>query len=500
MKFQGFVGPSYPLKSVNVDCQRCVNLYPEKVESGSGKEGEQYYLKSTPGLELLLTVGLGPIRCIHEDPVGLILIVSGDELYSIEKNLITGVYSATKIGDLETSTGPFRAKSIRFGALYLSTQTVFVGGGTTYLLYNNRESLPFTQTFGTFASFGYPQVDNASHVELLDGYFIYNKRPTNTFFVSNWNNITVNPLSFASSEGDPGAIQGLIRRGRELRLITERTTEVWQDTGNADFPFERIPGGFFEMGAIAPDSIAKIGDSIFWLGRDEKGQGIVYMASGLQPQKISTFAIEYAISQSSLMRLASAFAYQSGGHSFYVLNLDIGTWVYDLSTGQWHERCYTNSGTLERHRANTHQFCQSTEDHIVGDYSNNKVYRFNDSFYMDDTDFITRMRTFPHISASRKILFYNSLDIDMETGVGLNSGQGSDPQVMLDWSNDGGHTWSSESFASLGKQIGGVGNYKARVRWTRLGQSRDRVFRVKITDPVPVTIMNAELDAVAGAS
>jgi hypothetical protein len=86
----------------------------------------------------------------------------------------------------------------------------------------------------------------------------------------------------------------------------------------------------------------------------------------------------------------------------------------------------------------------------------------------------------------------HSLQLDCESGVGLNVGQGSDPQVMLRWSDDGGHTWSNEHWRSMGK----IGVYQARVIWRRLGMTvklRDRVYEASGTDPVKIAIMGAEL-------
>ena len=69
---------------------------------------------------------------------------------------------------------------------------------------------------------------------------------------------------------------------------------------------------------------------------------------------------------------------------------------------------------------------------------------------------------------------------------------GYDPQVMLRWSDDGGHTWSNEHWNSMGK----IGNYGYRTIWRRLGMTekiRDRVYEVSGTDPVKIAIMGAEL-------
>lgn len=501
MRFQGFVGPSYTLKSVNIDCQRCVNLYPEMNEQGTGKAAEVAWLRSTPGLELLLTVGSGPIRLVHYDqtPVNVlntkkrVFVVSGDTLYKLTES--AGTWTASAFANkFSTSSGPVSAASnnVDLG------QTVFVDGDNSYLFWAF-DSSGYTESFNNFAAYGYGTAPSASQVISLDNYFIYNSDGTNNFWVSNLNDLTIDPLSYAAAEGDPDNVVSIISNQRELWVFNERTTEVYYNSGNADFPFERVSGGFLQNGILAKHSAKKIDNYVFWLGRDENGQGKIFAANGLNPQRISTHAVELAIQGYANPEDAVAFTYQSGGHSFYVLNFAEATWVFDLSTKLWHERAYTNSGSLERHRGQHHAFIPEYGIHMVGDYSNGKIYKFNDDYYTDDTDPITRMRTAPVITSELKRIFYNRFQLDMETGVGLDGGvQGSNPQIMLQFSDDGGHTWSSESWASAEQTAGAIGAYNTRVIWRRLGKSRNRVFRVKVTDPVKVAIAGAELDVVVG--
>jgi len=68
---------------------------------------------------------------------------------------------------------------------------------------------------------------------------------------------------------------------------------------------------------------------------------------------------------------------------------------------------------------------------------------------------------------------------------------GTDPQVRLSYSDDGGHTFSPEQSVSMGK----IGNYMTRCIWRRLGMSRDRVFRLSCSDPVKFNIIGAEIKA-----
>lgn len=516
MKFQGLVGPSYNLPSANVDCQRTVNLYPVLVESGTGKEGQQYYLKSTPGLKKQFTVGTGPIRMIlpdepvnrGEEPSNRIFVVSGNKMYKCTYNSGTDTWTTAIINSFDdptipmsmvTTSGPVRGQIYERNAVgNVIIRGVFVDGTKAYLYYKRHDpGDPVQESF--WIDTGFIAAPNPTNVLQIDSHYVYPEGESNKFWVSEYGTIGVTALDFASAEGDPDKIVAALSKDRELWLFNQKSTEVWNDTGNAAFPFERT--AFIEKGCVAPNSVAKIESIAFWLGRDEFGEGIVYEARGLSPERISTHAVEAAIRGYADMSAATAYTYQEDGHPFYVLNFAEGTWVYDLSTKAWHERAYTNTdGDLERHRADCHAFFPDFSMHLVGDYENGNVYTFEEKVYTDDTAPITRMRITPHVSNSKKSLTCHSLEIDMETGIGLVSGQGADPQVMLSWSDDGGHTFKGETWTSAGGKVGGIGDFKKRVRWRRLGSFIDRVFKIVITDPVPVTIMNAEIEMEAGNS
>lgn len=487
MNFTGFVGPTYNLKSANVDCQRCVNLFPEIIESGSGKEAQVAYLKSTYGFTELFNVGSGPIRLIHEDYSGRIFVVSGNKLYLVTKSGST--WTSTLKLTLSTSTGVVKAASAKNSN---GEYTVIVDGTNCYAhIYYS----VVADYYGDFASFGWPPIPNCKDVIYIDGYFIY-MDSDQYFYVSLLGTFAVTALSFASSEGSPDKIVSIISNNRELIIFNETTTEFFYNSGNADFPFERISGGFIEKGCCATYSVDKIDGYVFWLGQDNSGRGQVYAMAGHSPQRISTHAIEYAISTYTDITTATAYTYQQDGHSFYVLNFAEATWVYDLSTKLWHERAYSNAGVLERHRFDNVCFSTTQKMHLFGDYALNKVYAIDTSSYSDNGNELVRLRRAPHVSSSGDFLTHHSLFVDMQTGVGPDGGL--DPQVIKRHSDDGGHTWSSEALTSAGKSVGGIGEYKKRVVWRRLGTVRDRVYEIKITDPVPVNIIGAQLTVSGG--
>jgi hypothetical protein len=192
---------------------------------------------------------------------------------------------------------------------------------------------------------------------------------------------------------------------------------------------------------------------------------------------------------------ALGYTYQQDGHSFYVLIFPTAntTWVYDVSTGVWHERAGWSAGQFTRHRSN----CQMSYNGeiVVGDYENGNIYAFDLDVYADNgaiQRWLRSWRALPTGQNDLKRTAHHSLQLDCETGKGLILGQGSDPQAMLRWSDDGGHTWSNEHWKSMGK----IGEYGYRTIWRRLGMTlkiRDRVYEVSGTDPIKIAIMGAEL-------
>ena len=246
---------------------------------------------------------------------------------------------------------------------------------------------------------------------------------------------------------------------------------------------------------LARFSIAKLDNSIFWLGADPHGYGIVYRNQGYTGKRVSTHAVEYAIQSYGDITDAEAYTYQEEGHAFYVLNFPTAnaTWVYDVATGAWHERASWNNGSFMRHRGQCQMNFNSQT--IVGDFENGNIYALDLNVYSDNGDIQKWVRSWRPLSPNQnnmKRTAQHTLQLDCQSGIGLNLGQGQDPQVMLRWSDDGGHTWSSEHWISMGK----IGEYGYRAIWRRLGMTtklRDRIYEVSGTDPNKVVIVGAEL-------
>lgn len=478
MRFVGFIGPTYTLSSVNVDCQRCINLYPELNELGTGKDKEIASLIGTPGLNLLGTLGSsGGHRGSWLASNGQLFMVVKDKLYKVASD-----YTSSVIGTLATITGPV---SIADNGL----QLVVVDGPNGYV---------WDFTLLTFAAISDPSFFGADRVLHQDGYFVFNKPNTSQFYLSDLEAVTFtnSPELISPLFPNLGTIVSYGADHRNLWFFGPKTYEVFFNSG-AVFPFEYIQGSCGDVGCAAAFSVASLNGTLLWLGQDARGVGTVYEASGYQPVRISNQAVEEAIQSYSTISDAVAWTYQDGGHNFYVLNFPTAnaTWVFDAQTKLWHERGYFLDGQLVRHRGETHVYAFGK--HIVGDWENGNLYELTRDAYSDNGAAIFRRRRAPHISTDMARQFFSEFQLDIEPGVGIDgTGQGTDPQAILRWSDDGGHRWSNEHWRSFGA----IGRTKKRVAWQRLGQSRSRVFEITVTDPVKVVILGAEVSYGAGAA
>lgn len=386
----------------------------------------------------------------------------------------TGVTSGTIITALGTGTGST--------GTYTVNKSQTVASSTLYAL--NWTVLPSTD--GAF--------EGGTSVDIVDNYFVYNDPDTQQWAASDLLSPITNPLSFASKDGAPDDLVSLIVDHREVYLLGEQSSEVWVDVGSQPFPFQRIPGTSTQHGIVAKNSMARVGNSFAYVSRNIRGQGMIVQMNGYTPVRISTHAVENTL-VNQYIDDAIAWTYQLEGHECYVVTfptLDL-TWVYDVTTNMWHKWLYTNNlNEYERHRGNCCAVFQGKV--LVGDYENGQIYQLDPNNYTDNGQKVRRLRRCPHIVTDLQRQFFDELQIQFQPGVGLQTGQGDNPQAMLRWSSDGGSTWSNEYWVGIGK----VGRYVNRAIWRRLGWSRDRIFEVVVTDPVKAVIVSANLKASAG--
>lgn len=457
MKIQ-FATNSYKHPSLPISAQQCINAYAER-EPKDAKD--EVAVLDHPGLSVFATCGSGPIRGMRVLN-GVLYVVSGTLLYSVS---ITGV--VTVVGGAVSGVGPVSMSDNGQPGM----QLIIVNGSVGYI---------FTLLSG-FQPITDPNFFPANTVTFFDNYFVLDRIGTNQYYLSNLLDGTIyQGTNIASADGQPGNIVSMVNQTNTLFIFGESHMEAWYDAGNASFPFLRYDGATIERGCIGARSVVKEDNCVFFLGNDL----IYYKIDNGKPVRVSTHAIELEWATYPVVSDINAFSYTYGGHKFVVLNFPTvsRTWVFDISTGLWHERVSwdQNNNSLGRWRVGSGIIAYNQQ--LFGDAFNGTIGVLNPNISTEYGNTVPITLVSPPIHSDRVRLFHDSLELDMETGVGTTTGQGQNPMVIMDFSNDSGRTYTS-----LGIQpssMGAIGNYQTRVRWTRLGQSRTRVYRVRMTDPV----------------
>ncbi len=330
----------------------------------------------------------------------------------------------------------------------------------------------------------------------IDGIFVSIDPVTSTLYRSAINDGTVwdpavNGQFQRAANTDPWV--GLFAKPPYIYLLGERTSDIFFNSGASPFPFAPIMGVQLP-GTEAPFSAAWMG-GLIWLAQNEKGSRIVVRANGYGFVKISDLGVDYALSQYDDVSDAVGWTYQEQGQEFYVLKLNKAnaTWAFD-GTG-WHQRGTFNN-TLVDYDAE-HQFCHAYQfgQHLVGDQNSTLLYRQSDSLFFDASGVpLRRERRPPALQIEQQRLVIKSFQLYVEHGVGLATGQGSDPTMILRQSRDAGRTWGNPRPKSIGKQ----GETKKRVIWRRCGWARDWQPALIFSDPVPVRVLGAFLELRGG--
>lgn len=307
----------------------------------------------------------------------------------------------------------------------------------------------------------------------------------------------------------PDNIVSMLVFQRQVWFFSDTQSVVYYDSGNL-FPFDVNPNAFIEAGSAAENSPAIFNNSIAWLGADARGNGKVWLASGYTPTRISNHAIEFAIQSYSRIDDAVGLSYQDQGHEFYCLYFPTPSvmWLYDAMTGMWHQRGFwvESIGQFRAAHYQNHMFAFGK--HLVGDWQSGNVYQMSIpvsvgtgwDFVTDAGNPIRRVRRAPHVSKEQKKQFHIELQIYVETGLGPipplldGAGKARDPQLMLSWSDDGGHTFGNEFILNCGQ----AGQFKSRARKLQLGSSRDRVYQIAMSDPIPWRVVDGYLQVVQG--
>lgn len=486
-----FIGSAYvEARGTNFADAQMINLYPEFAEGPGAKD--QGVLYQTPGLILDSPVGNGPIRGTGVLQ-GVMYVLSGATIYPVIQSTTSNATTiGAPIGNIGTGAG-------RVSFVTGLNQMALFDGTAGYLI-----SASASGQIGTLSTIALP-FQNPVMGTYQDGFGLAFPANSNQIWQSNGLDLsTWQGLAFSTADANAENIVAIANIHREVWVFKSTTTEVWDDVGTNNFAFQRNSGVYVEVGCAAPWSVAQAGEFLIFLAQTKMGNIRVCMMEGYRPVFISTASVEQQFDAGAQLGDAFAYTYEQKGHVFYVLTFPTlnQTWVYDLSESMkvgrpiWHRRASFSGGVFNRELVNCFQFYNGYW--WVGDYQNGNLYNLADDWPLDNgaaRKWLRSWRALPKPTDAP--VTFHSLRIDMQTGMPLNTNgpYADNPQVVLRWSDDGGHTWSQPRLGS----VGALGKTAQRVKFNRLGATRrnhglDRIFELSGTDPFYASLVGAVLD------
>lgn len=483
-------GQSYQGKSIISSGQECVNLYGEYASAPPPGDPQApvpvtYY--PFAGTTFLSNAQFaGKVRCVYRTSRDTAYVVINQNVYFLAANFVL-----VPVGVIADN----------------QSQIIMSDNGIVVVLVDGPNGWVINMADNQFAQIVDPNFYGADFVAFIDTFLVFNVPRTNQFYLSLGyadfamftSGNAFDPLDIAAKTGFSDNIVGIIAVHNELWLIGELTCEVWVGTGAADFYFQRQQGAFIQHGCAAKYSITQQDNLVFFVMQDQQGRGIIVQGEGYQLKEISTPRVVSDIRKYADMTDGIGMCFQVDDHPYYSIvfpTADRG-WLYDLKTGLWSEWLWLDSnGNFHRPRANCAAFVYGRN--VVGDWENGNILELNPDVFTDYTNTatpISRVKTFPHILGDKfQRISGRTFTADMEPGT--TDDLEDDPKVWLSWSDDRGATYGNAIPQSLGR----TGQYLTTLSWNRLGQSRDRIYKLQWSSPVRTALNGGFIEGKASLS
>lgn len=462
----------YQDESLALSAQRCINWIPTVSE---GPSLNATSLKQPYGLSQFADTAKGPCRgkwVVN----GIDYSVNGDSLVSISSAGIVTVHG--------TITGTNRVDMADNGT-YL---VIVVPGGNGFV---------FDTTTSVLTQITDPDYQTSDTVRFYRGVFVFTASDGKQLFISNLNQpLVFDALDFGSAEGDPDRIVTQVVDHDELSVIGEQTTEVFRFVGGTGFPLQIIPGAFTEKGAHSKYGAIEFDSTYLFIGGGKNELTAIWrQTSSSSAVKISTNAIDNAIQKFTKEEIAEAYGmtFSKQGQFYAVFTFESTripsrTFVYNgTASGLSGNSVWFELQTgLNNNSWRANSITKAYGKLLVGDSIDGRIGVIDDSVFTEYGNAILRQATTKPFSQNGAVIFAGEFEATFQHGVGLTAGQGSDPVVIMDFSDDQGQTFSNEFKRPIGK----VGEYGHESVWNRQGRiPNSRTVRLTVTDPVNANLI-----------
>ena len=474
MHFPSFIGPSNVAQSPIADAERTVNYYVERTALPGEKNTANLY--PTPGVTTVATSTRSPGRGSFE-AAGRAFAVIGAQFTEITEPM-----SLVEWGTVAVNDNPV--------TMSYNGSSYDGGGGDELFITSGENGYIFNLAANTLTLV---RTGNTTMGAMIDGFFLALDVTNSALYLSEFRDGTTwDPTQFQqrNAAGDPWV--ALIVNYHDIWLVGEKTSDIWYNAGLSPFPLLPRPGGTVPYGTRAPWSVEVAGDAVHWLAQSQNGAGYVVRISGYTPQIISTPALQVALESYTDTADAVGDTFEMLGHTFYFLSFPTAhaTWLFDLQSGVWTElgTWVSEDNRYDAWRPIYHVFAYGR--HLMLDRESGAIYELSGTSGLDaEARPLRRLRRAPALFTEHRRMFVSRFELMLESGLGAVSGQGSDPQVMLRISRDGGKTFGNERSRSAGA----LGKYSYRTFWTKCGSGRDLVFETTMSDPIPYRLIDAYL-------
>lgn len=462
---------SYRLPLPAASCRMLVNSFAE-MAAPDRPRGQPIVLRRAPGIAAWGDTEETECRgaVVH---AGTLYVCAGDQVFSVSS---TGAVTPLT-GDPITGNGPVRMTSN--GQAFV----ICPGNGEGFSSDGSTVSQITDPTFTDGAG--------AADPVFVDGYLVFRRMAESFLFHTEADSLVFDGTFFTDVDGAPDRLVGLLASNREVIAAGADTVERYYNAGTPEGSvFARSPGGFHEIGCAAGGSLCQQDNAPFMLASDR-----TFRRLGAAWDQVSHPGIDGAVHRFGQVSDCYALTYRQEGHHFVAWTFPNAgrTLVLDLNTGEWHER-ESRIDTVSIGRWRPAFIIDAYGKQIVGDSQSGKLGILDPDTHEEWGEPQVCSQVFQPVYAEGRSVTHRCFELGIAAGQGTSTGQGANPLCTLHVSDDGGNTFRAKPTRELGK----IGEYRRRVRWFALGASRQRVYKVEFSDPVPVMVLDAQVDAEGG--
>jgi hypothetical protein len=456
-------GPTYQSRSKPLSSQQTKNWYQQLNEAGK----DPYVLMPFPGLKAIGNA-TGKDRGLYR-MAEILYQVKGTSLYEIDR---LGVHTLR-------------------GAIPSTERCIMAGDGINlFIVVPGVKVWKYTTDTNLVTEVTDVNITGALSVDFFNNQFIY----------------TFADLSTVSNVGDGSAASGLNRIGEETlpdAMVRDfvfedviyrcgvRSIVGWYNSGVGAPPIAKFEGRLFNIGLVAPYSIAKTDEAFYWLGDDYA----IYRAQAGSKQRISTDAISNAIANFEVIDDAIGFTYTFEGQNFYSITFPSANKTFTVSESLAENGWFEISSGTNNGKWQGSSVISAYGKTYVADVDNGNIYLLDLDTYTNNGEALQRTRIISNIDARLvggsigDSITMSGVTVSMETGVGVIAGQGDNPRIIIEASFDGGRTFNAGAWPRVGR----LGEFVLKVEWHKMNTFYDCMLRLSSTDPVNYSVYSANI-------